>query len=110
MAGKQQNFARLMRERIERGEFASGTYLPSERDLAQEYHLGRITVREGLKMLRDMTKIIIAQRITSIMDADQIIVMEHGTISDVGTHDELMKRSEIYREVYESQVREEADA
>ena len=67
-------------------------------------------IREGLKALRDMTKIVIAQRITSIMDADQIIVMEHGAISDVGTHAELMERSEIYREVYESQVREEANA
>ena len=51
MAIKQQTFAKQMLERIERGEFASGTYLPSERDLAQEYHLGRITVREGLKLL-----------------------------------------------------------
>ena len=67
-------------------------------------------IRAGLKNLRDMTKIIIAQRITSIMDADQIVVMERGTISDVGTHSELLRRSEIYREVYESQVREEANA
>ncbi len=67
-------------------------------------------IRDGLRKLRDMTKIIIAQRITSVMDADQIIVMEHGRISDVGRHAELLLRSEIYREVYESQVREEANA
>ena len=67
-------------------------------------------IRDGLRKLRDMTKIIIAQRITSVMDADQIVVMEHGRISDVGRHAELLLRSEIYREVYESQVREEANA
>ena len=67
-------------------------------------------IRDGLKKLTDMTKIVIAQRITSVMDADQIIVMEHGRISDVGRHAELLARSEIYREVYESQVREEANA
>ena len=67
-------------------------------------------IREGLSKLTDMTKIVIAQRITSVMNADQIIVMEHGRISDVGRHAELLARSEIYREVYESQVREEANA
>ena len=67
-------------------------------------------IRDGLSKLTDMTKIIIAQRITSIKDADQIVVMEHGTISDVGKHDDLLERSVIYREVYESQVREEANA
>ena len=67
-------------------------------------------IREGLRSLTNMTKIIIAQRIGSIMNADQIVVMEHGAIADVGTHEELMRRSVIYREVYESQVREEANA
>lgn len=53
-----------------------------------------------------ITKIIIAQRIASVMDADKIIVMDGGRISDVGTHDELMERSRIYREVYTSQIKE----
>ena len=53
--------------------------------------------------LKDTTSITIAQRITSIADCDMIIVMDDGKISDVGTHDQLMKTSEIYREVYQSQ-------
>lgn len=51
----------------------------------------------------DTTKIIIAQRISSVMDADQIIVMDNGRINACGTHEELMATNEIYREVYESQ-------
>ena len=51
----------------------------------------------------DTTKIIIAQRISSVMDADQIIVMDNGRINACGTHEELMASNEIYREVYESQ-------
>ncbi len=53
----------------------------------------------------ETTKIIIAQRISSIQDADKIIVLDGGEISAFGTHDELMKASEIYREVYTSQMK-----
>ncbi|MBE6836786.1 MAG: ABC transporter ATP-binding protein [Ruminococcus sp.] len=53
--------------------------------------------------LDDTTTIIIAQRITSVMDSDRIVVLEDGKIDGVGTHDELMKNNEIYREVYLSQ-------
>ena len=53
--------------------------------------------------LKDTTKIIIAQRINSVMDADLILVMDDGRISDMGTHQQLMASSEIYRDVYQSQ-------
>ena len=51
------------------------------------------------------TKIIIAQRVSSIEDADQIIVLENGAISGIGTSEELLKTNAIYREVYVSQVK-----
>lgn len=51
------------------------------------------------------TKIIIAQRIASVQEADMIVIMDGGRIADVGTHSELMERSDIYREVYEQQVK-----
>lgn len=53
----------------------------------------------------DTTKIIIAQRISSVEDADMIIVLDDGHISGVGTHEELLKNNEIYKEVYTSQVK-----
>ena len=61
-------------------------------------------IRESFKKyIPDTTKIIIAQRISSVMDADKIIVMNEGRVDGFGTHDELMNSNEIYRDVYESQ-------
>lgn len=62
-----------------------------------------------LKEIPDTTKIIIAQRITSVADADHIIVMESGLVNGFGTHDELLQNNAIYREVYESQVKGGSD-
>ena len=62
-------------------------------------------IRQGFKkFIPDTTKIIIAQRVASVQDADLIIVMDNGKIADMGTHDELLKSSEIYREVYNQQT------
>ena len=63
-------------------------------------------IRKGLKEdIPETTKIVVAQRISSIQDADQIIIMNNGRVDAVGTHDELLKSNEIYREVYESQTK-----
>ena len=62
-------------------------------------------IRTALKNdLPNMTKIVIAQRISSIEEADQIIVLDNGEINGVGTHEQLLKSNEIYREVYQSQT------
>lgn len=53
----------------------------------------------------DTTKIIIAQRISSLLDADRILVLEEGRIESMGSHEELLKKSPIYRDVYESQMK-----
>ena len=63
-------------------------------------------IRAGFKnYIPDTTKIIIAQRIASVEDADLILVMDNGSISAAGTHEALLQSSDIYREVYEQQTK-----
>lgn len=63
-------------------------------------------IRQAFRQnIPNITKIIIAQRVSSVQDADKIIVLDNGRVNAVGTHEELLKRSIIYREVYESQNR-----
>lgn len=61
-------------------------------------------IRENLAQLTDVTKVVIAQRVASVMDADQIVVLEDGRVHATGTHEELLRTDDIYRELYESQV------
>ena len=67
-------------------------------------------IRKAFKEeIPNTTKIIIAQRVSSIQDADKIIVMDDGKVTAMGTHEELLKSSEIYKEVYESQMKGGSD-
>lgn len=75
-------------------------------DTATETEIRRCFANE----LKSTTKIIIAQRITSVMDADKILVMEDGRIVDMGRHEELLGRCEAYREIHESQTGREVGA
>ena len=61
-------------------------------------------IRQRMKeYLPDMTKIIIAQRISSVRHADQILILDDGKVNGIGTHEELLKGNEIYRQIYDSQ-------
>ena len=70
---------------------------------AVDTHTDALIQKAFAEYIPDTTKIIIAQRISSVEHADMILVMDDGRISASGTHEELLKTSDIYREVYESQ-------
>lgn len=66
-------------------------------------------IQKGLReVMGDLTMFIIAQRVSSVIDADKIIVMENGRVVDIGKHNELKKRCDVYREIVVSQLGEEA--
>ena len=62
-------------------------------------------VRSNLSKFKDLTKIYVSQRATTLMHCDKIIVIDKGKVENIGTHDELIKNSRVYREIYESQTR-----
>ena len=61
-------------------------------------------IMSAIKGLKGVTNIVIAQRISSVMDADKIIILDNGKIVDIGTHDDLLKNSSIYQELYHQQL------
>ena len=74
---------------------------------AVDTHTDAMIRKAFLEEIPDTTKLIIAQRVSSVQDADRIIVLEDGKINGFGTHGELLETNAIYREIYESQTRKE---
>ena len=101
LSGGQKQRMSIARALVRRPEILILDDATSALDLSTE---GRL--RAALKAeLADTTVIMIAQRIASVKDADRIAVLDKGTIKDCGTHDELMKYSETYRDIYKSQMK-----
>lgn len=106
LSGGQRQRLRIARAIIKKPKILILDDSTSAVDMATDEHIRR-ALRTSLK---GTTKIIIAQRIASIMTCDRIVVLDEGRLSDVGTHAELMERSHIYRDVYNSQMQQEVTA
>jgi ATP-binding cassette subfamily B protein len=103
LSGGQRQRLRIARAIVKKPKILILDDSTSAVDMATDEH-----IRRALRTtLPQTTKIIIAQRIASIMTCDRIVVLDEGKLSDIGTHQELMTRSTIYRDVYDSQMREE---
>ena len=101
LSGGQKQRMSIARAIVRRPEMIILDDATSALDLATEARLRR-ALREELK---DTTVVMIAQRIASVKDADRIAVIENGTIKDCGSHDELMRNSDTYRDIYNSQMK-----
>ena len=103
LSGGQRQRIAIARALLKKGEILILDDVTSALDLKTEAALYAALNRE----YTDMTKIIIAQRIASVRNADRIVVLDGGTIAACGTHTELMESSPIYRDIYDSQLKEE---
>ncbi len=105
LSGGQKQRMSIARALVRKPEIILLDDATSALDLATEADL-RHALRENLS---DATVIMIAQRIASVRDADRIAVIEDGTVRDIGSHDELMRTSATYREIYRSQMKQTAE-
>ncbi len=105
LSGGQRQRIAISRALLKKGEILILDDSTSALDLATEARLYAALNRD----YADVTKIIIAQRIASVRNADRIAVLDGGTISACGSHDELMRTSAVYRDIYDSQLREGGD-
>ena len=106
LSGGQRQRIAIARALLKQGEILIFDDSTSALDLKTEAALYAALDRD----YADVTRIIIAQRIASVRNADRIVVLDGGTIAACGTHQELMASSPIYRDIYDSQLREEASA
>ena len=103
--GKDLSGGQRQRLSIARSILKNGEILILDDSTSALDYLTEKNLKHNIKEIENLTTIIIAQRVTSLMNADQIIVMYHGEVESVGTHDELMKNSKVYKEIYDSQFR-----
>ncbi len=106
LSGGQKQRLRIARAVIKQPKILILDDSTSAVDMATDEHIRR-ALRTALP---GTTKLIIAQRIASILSCDRILVLDEGSLSDLGTHEELLQRSHIYRDVYDSQMRQEVTA
>lgn len=106
LSGGQKQRISISRAILKKHEILIFDDATSALDLKTEAALYQALQKEG----PDVTKIIIAQRIASIKGADRIAVLDNGEIAAMGTHEELMQSSEIYRDIYKSQMKEGGEA